>query len=185
MDESFGDTPVALFGANLRRFREAYGWSQSELARRMQEGGWPKYSQVAVSRTEEGSRAVRLDEAVSLAALFNRKLQDLLDPQDVIDSWQRLNILMNDYSHTIDSLRLAVEKVEEYRVYVAVHAQILRREVEAAGGPEKVSETMAKILSNAEYMLTRSTVDIVEGAIDAWRDDKGNEGMDGEHQEEA
>lgn len=184
MDESLGDEPVALFGANLRRFREAYGWSQSELARKMQEAGWPKYSQVAVSRTEEGSRAVRLDEAVSLAKLFNRRLQDLLDPKDVIDAWQRLRILIDDYSHRVSMLRIAVEDLEDYRVFVAVHARILQEEVDAAGGPEKVSETMVKVLSNAELMLSRSTVDIVEGTIKTWREDKEDGELDGEHPEE-
>lgn len=187
MDELRADEPVALFGANLRRFREAYGWSQSELARQMQEAGWPKYSQVAVSRTEEGSRAVRLDEAISLARLFNRKLQDLLDPTEVIDAWQKLNFLMNEYSDRVTMLRRAVREVEDHRIFVGVTAQMLKDEVETTGGPEKISETMVKILSNAELLLSRSTVDLVEGAIDAWREEAAPEDgeSDGEHPEEA
>lgn len=187
MDESRGDEPVALFGANLRRFREAFGWSQSELARRMVDAGWPKYSQVAVSRTEEGTRAVRLDEAISLARLFGRKLQDLLDPQDVIDAWQKLRFLIEDYSDGVTKLREAVRAVEDNRSFVGVTAQILKEEIEAAGGPGIVSETMVKTLSNAEILLSRSTVDIVEGAIDAWQrfnDDQEDGESNGEHSEE-
>lgn len=186
MDESRADEPVALFGANQRRFREAFGWSQSELARRMQEVGWPKYSQVAVSRTEEGARAVRLDEAISLAGLFGRKLQDLLDPKGVIDSWQRLRFLIEDYSDTVTKLRDVVHDLEDQRIFVAVAAKMLEEEVEAAGGRAKVSETMLKTLSNAELLLSRTTVDLVEGAVQAWqRDAADEEDDDGEHSEEA
>ncbi|WP_150117080.1 helix-turn-helix transcriptional regulator [Arthrobacter sp. ERGS1:01] len=167
MDESRADMPVALFAANLKRFREVYGWSQSELARRMQESGWPKYSQVAVSRTEEGSRSVRLDEAVALAKLFDRKLQDLLDPEDVLDSWLKLRFFIDDYSNAVSTLRLAVDDVEERRIFVSVNAQLLREEIELAGGSGKVSETMNKTLSNAEIILTRSTLDLVEGELEA------------------
>jgi transcriptional regulator with XRE-family HTH domain len=187
MDESRADEPVALFGANQRRFREALGWSQSELARRMQEIGWPKYSQVAVSRTEEGTRAVRLDEAISLAGLFGRKLQDLLDPKSVIDSWQRLRFLIEDYSDTVTKLRGVVRELEDERLFIGAAAKVLKEEIEAAGGTEKVSETMVKTLSNADLILSRSTVDLVEGAIQAWQRDTGEdeEGRDGEHPEEA
>lgn len=185
MDELRVDQPVGLFGANLRRFREAYGWSQSELARKMQEAGWSKYSQVAVSRTEEGTRVVRLDEAISLARLFNRKLEDLLDPKEVIDTWQRLRFHMEDYSSKVSALRRAVDALEDERLMLTVAAQILADEIAEAGGAEKVSETMAKTLSNAELMLSRSTVDLVEGELDAWRADAVREDDDGEHTEEA
>jgi transcriptional regulator with XRE-family HTH domain len=187
MNESRGDEPVALFGANQRRFREAYGWSQSELARRMVEAGWPKYSQVAVSRTEEGARAVRLDEAVSIARLFNRKLQDLLDPKDVIDAWQKLRYLMDDYSNSVTVLRRSVREIEDHRLFLAVTVQMLRDEIAAAGGPDKISETMAKTLANAERMLSRSTLDLVEGTLEEIRVEATQEDgeADGEHSEEA
>lgn len=185
MNELREDEPVALFGANQRRFREAYGWSQSELARRMVEAGWPKYSQVAVSRTEEGARAVRLDEAVAIAQLFNRKLQDLLDPEDVIDAWQRLRLLMDDYSNGVTALRNAVHELEDQRAHVTVALQLLQNEVTSAGGKEKISATMVKTLSNAELMLRPSTVDLVEASIEQIRADAAFEdGEDiGEHQE--
>lgn len=185
MNELREDAPVALFGSNQRRFREAFGWSQSELARRMIEAGWPKYSQVAVSRTEEGTRAVRLDEAVAIAALFNRKLQDLLDPQDVIDAWQRLRYQMDDFSNSVTTLRRSVREVEEGRLALAVTAQILRDEIESAG-EEKISETMVKTLANAEKMLGRATLDLVEGTLQTKRADAlGEDKDDGEHPEEA
>lgn len=73
---------ASLFGSNIRRLREAKEWSQSELARRMKLAGWGKYSQMAVSRTEDGARTVRLDEAIVLADLLSSSIDDLLRSRD-------------------------------------------------------------------------------------------------------
>lgn len=65
----------------LVALREERGWSQSELARRMVEAGWPKYTQMTVSRTEKGDRPLRLDEAESLAKVFDVELVSLWMPR--------------------------------------------------------------------------------------------------------
>lgn len=57
-------------GERVKKKREERGWSQSELGRRMVADGWSKYGQVAVSRTEEGTRTPRLDESVSMAQVL-------------------------------------------------------------------------------------------------------------------
>lgn len=67
-----------IFGTNVRRIREMKEWSQSELARRMVDAGWSNYRQMTVSRTEDGTRTPRLDEAIALAAVFACRLEDLL-----------------------------------------------------------------------------------------------------------
>ncbi|WP_053004855.1 helix-turn-helix domain-containing protein [Kocuria sp. SM24M-10] len=77
-DESSERDPNAAFGVKVRELREAHGWNQSELARRMVERGWDKYSQVAVKRTENAERAVRLDEALTLASVLGVPLSALL-----------------------------------------------------------------------------------------------------------
>lgn len=86
MSESVGASDSrrdsAVFGRNVRQAREQRDWSQSELARRMKSRGWPKYSQVAVSRTEEGSRVVRLDEALDLAEVLGESLGYLLQDRE-------------------------------------------------------------------------------------------------------
>lgn len=61
--------------------REERGWSQSELARRMVEAGWPKYTQMSVSRTEKGERPIRLNEAEALANVFGVEMYELWLPQ--------------------------------------------------------------------------------------------------------
>src|SRR5699024_5914804 len=80
MNELPPETIAAVFGTSLRQIRESREWSQSELARQMHKIGWDKYSQVTVSRTEEGTRTVRLDEAFALAQVLSCEVRDLLTP---------------------------------------------------------------------------------------------------------
>ena len=67
----------------LIEMREERGWSQSELARRMVEAGWPKYTQMTVSRTEKGERPIRLNEVEALARLFDVEINTLWNPRGV------------------------------------------------------------------------------------------------------
>jgi transcriptional regulator with XRE-family HTH domain len=60
-------------GANVRYLREHASISQTELARRMTERGWP-WHQSTVYRVESGRQAVRFDEAVDLADLLGATL---------------------------------------------------------------------------------------------------------------
>lgn len=57
------------FGANVRYLREHASISQTELARRMTDRGWP-WHQSTVYRVESGRQAVRFDEALDLADLL-------------------------------------------------------------------------------------------------------------------
>ena len=67
----------AVASEQIAALRQAHGWSQSELARRMAEAGWPNYTQMTVSRTEKGERPIRLDELASYAEVFGRPLAEL------------------------------------------------------------------------------------------------------------
>ncbi len=70
----------ARFVDNVRRRREARGWSQGDLARRMQEAGWRNFHQTTVSRIEKGERPIRLGEAKALAEVLDVTLEVLLRP---------------------------------------------------------------------------------------------------------
>jgi len=112
MDVSKQEAIADVFGKSVKRVRERKEWSQSELARRMQEAGWPKYSQVAISRTEEGTRAVRLDEALGLARVLNVHLDDLmvvgseeLDLQESIEGYLNTGFVMEGYVRLTNEAR--------------------------------------------------------------------------------
>ncbi|MFK0244589.1 helix-turn-helix domain-containing protein [Amycolatopsis azurea] len=62
--------PGDLFARNLRRERERLGITQAELARRSSKILGANLDPTAVTRIEQGTRAVRLDEAVALAQVL-------------------------------------------------------------------------------------------------------------------
>lgn len=59
-----------VLAARARRAREARGWSQAELGRRMTEAGAPM-TQTAVARLEGGGRGVLVDELLALARVLD------------------------------------------------------------------------------------------------------------------
>lgn len=78
--ESDGDETTRWFGENVRAAREDRGWRQADVVKAMQAAGWDRYNQATHSRTEEGTRTARIDEAVALAQVFECRLDDLLMP---------------------------------------------------------------------------------------------------------
>lgn len=105
-----------VFGENQRRRRFEKGWSQSELARQMQEYGWKKYSQVAVSRTEDGERMVRLDEGLALASVLGTTLDRMTVPPDSFATWvQDLKVSGDKLVDTAKRLNDAARGYEELR----------------------------------------------------------------------
>lgn len=65
--EPAGAIEEANFIANMAELRKARGWSQGELAKRMQDAGWDKFHQTTISRIEKGVQPVRLGEARGIA----------------------------------------------------------------------------------------------------------------------
>lgn len=180
MSEYEPNETAQIFGANLRRMREWRGWSQSELARQMQEAGWPKYSQVAVSRTEEGSRVVRLDEAIAIARVMERRVDDLLDAGPVVEAWAQLRAKMDEHSGNVSRLRLAVHEFKESYLDLEVLSRGLEESIASEGGEVRVSETMERTLENARKILTVSAHDVLDQSLEYWEDANNVE-----HQEEA
>lgn len=116
------------FGGNVRARREALGWSQSELARRMNDVGWPKYSQITVARTEDSTRGTRLDEALALAHVLEVDVPAMLQPpghtaavgnlrsalQEADSSADRLGAEVDDYMFRLSVLKKELGEVEDY-----------------------------------------------------------------------
>lgn len=70
----------AHLGLAVARAREARGWDQQELTKRLSAAGRPM-SQPIVSRVEAGSRRVDVDDLVALAAVLDVSVLALL-PED-------------------------------------------------------------------------------------------------------
>jgi transcriptional regulator with XRE-family HTH domain len=72
--------PEALAGQELRRLREAHGWSQEEAAKRMKAYGY-SWNQTMISKIESGSRPLRVNELADFADLYGVPVARLIHPQ--------------------------------------------------------------------------------------------------------
>ena len=183
MDELVSNDAVRVFGANLRQLREEKKWSQSELARRMQEAGWPKYSQVAVSRTEEGSRAVRLDEAIDLAALFDADLSRMISPPrsraGQIYEMQRQSQAIADAARELHKAAAAYEETRRHAW--AVHGKMAAL---ASGkwGSNELREAFERELQSLAAVLEMDAVGFLEWAEDRKFEEQEGAFYRGQHQ---
>jgi transcriptional regulator with XRE-family HTH domain len=74
------DPTAARFAANVRARRELRGWSQRQLAERMADLGHRSFRQQTVAEIEQGSRAVKLDEALALSRALGISVDNLIRP---------------------------------------------------------------------------------------------------------
>jgi transcriptional regulator with XRE-family HTH domain len=65
-----GPSPEEAFALAVRDRREALGWSQEELARRVSADTGAPFHQTGITRIEKSARGVRLNEAVALARVL-------------------------------------------------------------------------------------------------------------------
>ena len=184
MSEENGAVAVEVFGENLRLRRIQRGWSQSEVARRMQSSGWPKYSQVAVNRTEEGTRAVRLDEAVALADLLDVSLVEMTTPASsksglVLELRRQAKIVVEAAKKLNSAAQYYEESRREALTVIAVSRQRLQEERAVASIVKKMEKEMASLAELAELTAWQ----ILEWVED--EEDAAEEGRfyRGEHQE--
>jgi len=70
-------TPERLFGARFAELRRQNKWTQQQVTDAMVERGF-SWSATTATKTEAGSRPIRVDEAVALCELFNATLGDLV-----------------------------------------------------------------------------------------------------------
>lgn len=186
MDELASSEVVRVFGANLRQLREEKGWSQSELARRMQESGWPKYSQVAVSRTEEGTRAVRLDEAIDLAALFDANVSRMISPPS--SRAGQIYELQRQSQAIADAARHLHKAAADYEQARQAAWAVQRRVAATAAGKwasEDLREAFGRELRSLAEVLELDAIGLLEWAEDREFDEEQGAFHRGEHQKEA
>jgi len=79
MTDDGTDDVEGTFRRGVRTWRELHGWSQTELAERMQDRGH-SWHQATVYKLEDGRRPTRLAEAVALAEVLEVPLTHLIGP---------------------------------------------------------------------------------------------------------
>lgn len=103
-------------GQNVRRARLAAGLSQADVARQMQEAGHPAFYPQAVTRTEQGARALKFSEAGALSRILNWPLAGFL-PGGLMDELvlpvttelKRLEVARNRVREAVEEYRAARE----------------------------------------------------------------------------
>lgn len=77
-----------LVGRNVRRRREALGWSQTDLADRLRALGIVPGGQASVAALETGKRRPRLLDLAACCAALGCSLADLTEGSSPADRWQ-------------------------------------------------------------------------------------------------
>ncbi|MHC5558292.1 helix-turn-helix domain-containing protein [Kocuria sp. U4B] len=161
------------FGGNVRARREALGWSQSELARRMNDAGWPKYSQITVARTEDSTRGTRLDEALALTYVLGTDMPSMLEPSGHAAAVGKLRAALQDARAAGDAVGNAVynydfqqsvlsRELEEVQEYAQANRDKLgRREARAL---EKLIEDAGTQLRRPYPQAVNDFLDEIHGA---------------------
>lgn len=84
-----------MFGTRVRQFRERLGLTQAVLAQRLTAAGL-KLDHSAVARLEKGKRAIRLDEAVTLANVLNSTVNEMIAVASLEEEVRRLQAYRDD-----------------------------------------------------------------------------------------
>ena len=113
--------PGDLFARRLRQERERLGISQAELARRMAQLLGQNVESTAITRIEQQTRAVRLDEAVSAANALGVPLLVLLSDENEAEIQNLLAELAlaeqkwETQRHEVDRLTRTIQKLSAER----------------------------------------------------------------------
>lgn len=136
----------ALFRASMRARREAAGWSQADLARRLDDAGLGALGhQTTVARIESGARPVKLDEAAAIARALDARVEEMIAAPETDAA--RASELLREYGRLIGEglLRRAQLQV------IVKHLRALPDDVvERLDGQERALLDMARGASEEE-----------------------------------
>lgn len=167
-----------VFGANQKHLRMLKGWSQSELARQMREvSGWEKYSQVAVSRTEDGERVVRLDEAIALSHVLDTTVNYLISPPDSYVTWiQELEMQTQKVIDAAKNLKDSAKAYELARANALEIAKAIEKRRETRKATKSLKESLAKELEQVQNFAGLSTFQLLDWLEDEeWKIETGDD----------
>jgi transcriptional regulator with XRE-family HTH domain len=140
------------FTANLRRLREAKGWSQNELATQMRRKGWGSFRQTTISRLEKGEQSVRIGEARALASLLGVTVDDMaLTASEEAEAVAQLR-------EAIEQCTKALDRIDMYGQYLPQAREDVRRLLAAIPNAPADVRAMAEAALSADpaERLTRA-----------------------------
>lgn len=158
-----GAIPTAeeLAGRELRRLRAELGWSQEEVARRMAAFGYD-WHQTTVGRIEAAQRPLRLNEAVSLAALFDVPLTQLL-----VSPTMGIDDIDGEIEQTEEKLAASLEQLEVERARLD---EVNARMADVRGDYDKVAREIGWAQSHLQVLYRLRDMIRGEPAGSTWRE---------------
>lgn len=115
------------FGTRLADARRQYGWTQQQVTEAMVGRGF-SWSATTATKTEAGSRPIRLDEAVALCELFGKSVDEMVTTSHDAERARLLRELLR----TEGERGRAQRAVEEAERELEVRRVALRQRAEAA-----------------------------------------------------
>ncbi|MCS5715105.1 helix-turn-helix domain-containing protein [Herbiconiux sp. CPCC 205716] len=140
------------FAEQVRILREENGWTQADLAERMQQQSLAYVTQSTISRIEKATRPVRMMEAQAFAQIFGRSTSLLIHP----DSREKfIQIAASNHKHGRGSYVKLKEGAREMAEAQARVSNDLERLEELFGDGSTLHEDSRPILEMLRHNMTR------------------------------
>lgn len=161
------------FGIRLRELRQRRGWTQQEVVQRLADHGLVLH-QTAIARIETAARPVRLNEALTLAAVLGVDLPGLLAP-----SSHNVEIAeLEEYSHALTTALLEARyRVEETARQVTMATHALAQAEAVLDTARKRQRSEQQQLQELEMSLAEASMRLSE-ARDQFRAVNADSGAD-------
>lgn len=163
MPDVYGADDEDHFRRNMQKLREQYGWSQGELARRMQEAGWTSFHQTTVSRIEKGERPVRLGEARGIAKVLGTITSQMILPNDEFLSLRKLEL-------TLETLRLKRQALADAFIDLSTWRDIARKELGEVLEQDPSIDMDGPVADRRQFFIDRAERWTTEDPYQAIRD---------------
>ncbi|UZX04026.1 helix-turn-helix domain-containing protein [Arthrobacter sp. CDRTa11] len=156
----------AQFVENVQRLREAKGWSQGELARRMAADGWDGFHQTTISRIEKGQRPVRLAEARALAKVLGSQVGVMMAPPLESSILENLATSIGLMRRSRSRIWAEVDVID--RLKTSLMTEIAQVETIPKAEWERLGlwETIAELVVQASHMQKWSAQSILTEGMD-------------------
>lgn len=167
-------------GRNIRRLREEKALSQAELADSLLQQGIRGMHPQTITKLESGSRALKFNEAIALAAVLGVSIGELA----LLASWEEGALA--DLDVKIARAHFRRSRASDYRVMLEDQALAVQGELERAREEDRVAgEAYAGLLAERKLMKMGEIVGIPAGRTKAGRAlaEQMKGVSDGEHQE--
>ncbi|MGY2019362.1 helix-turn-helix domain-containing protein [Nocardia gipuzkoensis] len=108
------------FGEQVRQWRKARGWSQEDLASKLEVCGFDMH-QTTVAKIERGTRPLRVAEAVALAQIFRVPPLSIFygkGPEDGTFSMESMQTLIENYEQSINDAEEQLESEARHLAFL-------------------------------------------------------------------